>query len=392
MPGRAGNRRPGVRVQRGMSARRSSSFLLLPVLTLGLAAALPRPAAACSCAWNFGHDEPCEGFGWADAVFVGHAAAVVREVRPSSPEGDVWPSRGFVFDVLEAFAGVDGPTVEVETGLGGGDCGWEFVLGESYLVFAGRGEDGILHVSICGPTQLLARATAKLAYARRVAAGQPRTALYGLVEHRRQPSFEVSMETTPLADVRVIATGPGGQRFAAETDGKGCFAIEGRLEGVYTVRAEPKARPPIEVTVEVPAGGCAGAELVVSNFGAVRGRVFDPDGRPHHTEVEAVPVDRKGRIAEYGRDGVTCGDDGSFELDELPAGRYVVAANLYGGAADAHGRSLAVTYYPGVADPAAATRFEIVAGQTLDLGEVELVPDEVEEVEETLAPYPAAPP
>jgi hypothetical protein len=43
----------------------------------------------------------------------------------------------------------------IETGLGGGDCGYNFVAGESYLVFASKEESGKLSTSICSGTNLL---------------------------------------------------------------------------------------------------------------------------------------------------------------------------------------------------------------------------------------------
>jgi MYXO-CTERM domain-containing protein len=58
------------------------------------------------------------------------------------------------FVVHQSWQGVEGPHTQVMTGLGGGDCGYEFVEDETYVVFADVGSDGSLGVNICGGTQV----------------------------------------------------------------------------------------------------------------------------------------------------------------------------------------------------------------------------------------------
>jgi hypothetical protein len=48
------------------------------------------------------------------------------------------------FAVIESWKGVAGREVDVWTGRGGGDCGYEFQLPEAYLVFARRTPNGRL--------------------------------------------------------------------------------------------------------------------------------------------------------------------------------------------------------------------------------------------------------
>lgn len=52
--------------------------------------------------------------------------------------------------------------VVVLTGMGGGDCGFPFRRGKSYLVYAYRTGDGSLDVRICGRTRDLTHAAADL--------------------------------------------------------------------------------------------------------------------------------------------------------------------------------------------------------------------------------------
>jgi hypothetical protein len=43
-------------------------------------------------------------------------------------------------EVVEAFSGVPGKTIEVLTGSGGGDCGFPFKEGAAYVVYGSRAE------------------------------------------------------------------------------------------------------------------------------------------------------------------------------------------------------------------------------------------------------------
>lgn len=241
---------------------RSTPILLAAVLGLALA----QSGAACSCVADFGADKPCETYWGTDSLFLGRAVSV--EVVEDEEAGEIrlpplW-SRRFQFEVLEGFIGVEGPTVEVWTGRGGGDCGYTFKIGETYLVYSGRAKDGRLHTSICGPTQRASRAADAIAYARRVAAGTAQASLYGRVQ------LEQDIELMPTSDhgvpdVTVDIEGPRGERFLVVTDQQGYFEIKGQLAGKYTLRARmPRGLPPIKPqTVEILPGRCAGALLEV---------------------------------------------------------------------------------------------------------------------------------
>jgi hypothetical protein len=97
-------------------------------------------------------------------------------------------------------------------------------------------------------------------------------------------------------------------------------------------------------------------------FGAVSGRVLDADSKPaFQMEVRAARADMvaadpdsifaKDRIFSY------VDQNGSYKLNYVPAGRYILVAN-----ADFR-RPYAVTYHPGVTDWAYAAVVTVVAGQ-----------------------------
>lgn len=55
------------------------------------------------------------------------------------------------FEVKQTIKGSAQASIELSTGLGGGDCGYEFELGSDYWVYA-RGTGAALTVSICSLT------------------------------------------------------------------------------------------------------------------------------------------------------------------------------------------------------------------------------------------------
>jgi hypothetical protein len=70
------------------------------------------------------------------------------------------------FSVSRVYRGAQKPRMQVETGLGGGDCGFGFEIGKQYLVYAYKGESGRFSTGICTATALLEKSKANLAYLR----------------------------------------------------------------------------------------------------------------------------------------------------------------------------------------------------------------------------------
>ncbi len=58
-------------------------------------------------------------------------------------------------EIINSFKGQSKNTIEIITGIGGGDCGYQFIVGEEYLIFAydngfyTEKDDGILETTIC---------------------------------------------------------------------------------------------------------------------------------------------------------------------------------------------------------------------------------------------------
>lgn len=92
------------------------------------------------------------------SVFVGRVLARSRDRIEII--GNQEPAYQFVFEVQRIYKGPTTHRISVKTGLGGGDCGYPFEIGKSYLVYAGG--DVRLETNICTRTTPLALAAADL--------------------------------------------------------------------------------------------------------------------------------------------------------------------------------------------------------------------------------------
>src|SRR5258706_1138025 len=117
----------------------------------------PTTLDACSCVGPSPHPS-CNSAGDAAAVFTGTVLSIALPPRPSPPmeplgqRGSVdrrsgsidyalhpppWPLRVVRMQLTEALSGVEPwqKEIEVGTGLGGGDCGYPFQMGQDYVVY-----------------------------------------------------------------------------------------------------------------------------------------------------------------------------------------------------------------------------------------------------------------
>ena len=136
------------------------TLAVIPVLALLLVA---RPAQACSC----GEKPPVE-----EAYRQSSVIALVRvsrvadqwtlwrrikdRFRDTSAPGLEAYYRDYGFritaQVLHQWKGAPSRSLEIVTGRGGGDCGYRFQVGQTYLVYSGLGANGLLGVIICSRT------------------------------------------------------------------------------------------------------------------------------------------------------------------------------------------------------------------------------------------------
>ena len=346
--------------------RRRCLLLLLAcpfVLTV-----LAARAEACSC---FAGQPPCAAFGAASAVFVGTATdSRVREPKAKTREEVDWTPVVVKFAVLQPFLGVQGAEVEVATGRGGGDCGYQFRKGETYLVYASRGADGRqLLTGICSRTRPVSDASEDLEFLRGLGARDPGVSVDVKVERSRQSvKTGGSTPTGGLADARLTFEGAGESR-EVRTDSEGRARLSGLKPGTYKIRLtlpEGLTTYKEEQEVTVADRGCASVFYNVADDGRVAGRVADAEGRAAAgilvTLADAEDHDPQRHWGLYERTDA----EGRYAFKGVPPGRYLLAVNLVrypqpGDPTDSYPR----TFYPGVAEAAQAEAITLGAGESV---------------------------
>ena len=355
---------------------RKSGRLLLLALALLLPALLAREARACSC--MFGGSSPCQEFWRTDVVFAG---LVVGESEFTQDEGAYKHTRRLVrFAVEQPLRGIEAAEVEVATGWGGSDCGYQFRRGQRYVVYADRGEkDGRLYTGICTRTRTLEEAAEDLAYVRGLGAAAPTGAVFGEVVRRNYQWKEGEGAYKPVAGAELTVEGGDASR-ELKTDAEGRFRVEGLPPGKYKVtlkvpsgfvyRGREDETATVVGEVEVAARGCARADFHLDSDTRVSGRVLDASGLPVANlpvQMRNAPSD-KGNLNSFLYAKTDAG--GRFEFKAVAPGEYLLGVRVIGSA----GESIPYrrTYFPGVLSREEATVVRVKEGEHLSALEMRL--------------------
>lgn len=225
-------------------AMRPILLLLAAALTASASPAPPTPAGAARCTCISPKRPPCEVWWQTSAIFVGRVTRM-RTVTDETEDGQERQSQIVTLRVQERWQGVEGERdVEVRTGAGGGDCGFDFRRDGVYLVYANASVlSGRLETGICSRTSPVEEAEVDLAYLRSLDDAEETISLYGMVYRERQtvPFGEEPDGPLdpggPLPDVRVQLRGDE-MSVSTRSDSEGWYEIEGLPEGTYDIHLE----------------------------------------------------------------------------------------------------------------------------------------------------------
>jgi protocatechuate 3,4-dioxygenase beta subunit len=333
---------------------------------------LSSDANACSCASG---GKPCHDYWKATAVFTG---TVIYKSSTTYKLGEYDVAARLIrFNIDRAFRGVKGKEVEVRTGLGDSDCGYNFRLGGQYLVYAYDAGDN-LATGICSRTRPISEASDDLAYFQGLATAEPGATISGEVKRLDQAArWEERLQ--PVSDARIVIEGPS-MRVEAITDKKGNYRVSGLAPNTYKVRVELPEGLSIhnpEQEARVFDRGCAQISFWVETDTRVRGKVFDAQGQPAaDVLMELVPVE--GQDNGYPTT-VTTDKEGGYEMKLVRPGRYFFGVRIYGLAGSTY-MPFPRTYYPGVREADRAAIITVVEGQRIDLNDLILPPRFVERI------------
>lgn len=341
----------------------------LPALALSVCALTLAPEVyACSCLPS---PPPCEAFRETPAVFVAKVTAITSEsVKADQAQGGGPYEVSYAhLSVVQAFKGIGEKEIRIWQGTGGGDCSFVFEKGETYLLYASYdGQTKLYHTNTCTRSRPIAYAADDLDYLRGLPGSDGATRLSGTLV-RLDYSDDGGQPPGLLGGIRVIAEDPQGRRFEAATDADGFYKITGLPPGRYKVRPELPSHLSLAYgnrdEVEVPSGGCAGADFLARTDGRISGLLLDAEGKPvAGAYVDLVTSDLADRVNDrkIGRYEKT-GRDGRFEFKELTPGTYLLGVNIRqepGG-----DQPFPRTYYPGVSAAPQARRIKLDTGEKL---------------------------
>ncbi|HEX8492538.1 MAG TPA: hypothetical protein VF658_06825 [Pyrinomonadaceae bacterium] len=365
---------------------------LIAVIALVLGSAVE--VKACSCV----PERPvCESFGSASAVFVGKVVGAAEQKTEKNDDGTTttYDVGAIHFVIEEAFSGVKGrKKVTIRSGTGGADCGYWFLRGERYLVYAYGDLKQGLGTSICSRTRLLNDADEDLSFLRQLPVEGSGIKIHGMVGKLGDNNDEkVGRSIEGLGGIIVTITNKLGKRIELVTDSSGSYEISSLKPGEYEVRAAlPEHYYSDEYSVrkvKVIDRGCAIEDFLAIPNGQISGRIVDVEGNPvKKAKVVLIKTSTQGRFSmrdEIATDYVN-DEKGRFELNQIAPGEYLLGVNLtLSAAAD---EPYPPTYYPGVSDRAQASIIKVGLGEKLVNYTLRLPPKLSERVIQGLVVWP----
>ena len=288
-------------------------------------------AFGCFCG---GGGAPCEDYGKAAAVFVGTPIAlrtVERSPTRNREEMEYGP-RIFTFSVEQTFLGLQTSEIEVSTGMGSSDCGYDFKLGTRYLIYAfDYSKSHRLTTSTCSRTRPFTDASEDLEFFRSFGSRGAGVTIQGEVKRARQNVATGNpSEARPLTNIGLTIE-QAGERRNVFTDGDGRFRLTGLSPGKFKVTLLlPDELYTYKPEQELTVGdrGCATVNYHVVDNGRLSGRVLDPEGRPAaKVGLQLMEADHTDPLKDQAKYAQTDAE-GHYTFESLPPGRYVLAANL----------------------------------------------------------------
>ena len=324
---------------------------------------------ACSCVPN----APCQSFGRADVVFVGKVVGskYQRQAKELITVNEGKDNEEYVkkkvtydigeiyFEVSEAFHGAEKNTrMTIHSNTGGGDCGFPFKRGETYVVFASREgsntDSGIssltfgggvneklkpdanrLWTTICAGTSEIKDAAETLSYLRNL----PKTGSGGTIVGRIDESIKdyttEKLTGKPYPNVKIKAQQTDGEKktFYGMSNNNGYFEINVPV-GTYDVT--PILEPNITFAnrysgknepVKIEDRRCESKIFWAENDSEISGKIVKADGSPaKDASLMLIPADKE-RLLNSFENKLLFAYEGEFGTKGIPLGRYQIALN-----------------------------------------------------------------
>ena len=288
-------------------------------VALQIGIALP-VAIACSCSTP----PPCQAYGDAMTVFIGTVTDAL-----ATDSGRISRAR---VRVERAYKGVSEETLILVTDERA--CAdLELRVGEQYLVYADRLEDGGVASRGCSRSRTVKDAEEDLKYLDNLRDVPPVSTILGTVVRSGE-----TLGDDPAAGALVEISSPDETKVIT-TDGEGHYRFDGLTPATYRITAsQPGFRLSSEydgAAVTASARGCAVVDLALRKDwpGAIEGRLKSSDDTspPAGIRMSLIPVPVRGDddLGHPFRAEVTTNAEGEYSFRGVPPGRYRIGMNLY---------------------------------------------------------------
>ena len=323
-------------------------------------------ALPCECVANV---PSCQDLGASSMIFVGKVLAIKQQISTYHPR-EQRLTKLVSFDVSEVFRGADAHSVNVVTGIGDGDCGFPFKVGDEYLVYtyADRAET-VQSTGICTRTAAVNSAGEDLAFLRSLRSKGPEGKIFGYVSSRPPARWEKQADQGRISGVSVWIESSG-RRSKEVTDSRGEYSFEDLLPGPYRLWADLPGKlgggEPVDVMLSRQA--CRLLPFIAKELGSISGMVQDGNLQSvKHIWIELLRAsDQQPCRIE---DGFT-DELGRYRIRGVPQGKYLMAvhANEPPRGTKHLWMPYERSYYPGVHSPNAAEVVAVESGQTVTAG------------------------
>lgn len=329
--------------------------ILITVFSLGLMLLLGsvERVLACSC---LKERSVCESVGETDVVFVGKVIGGKQKTYSNGQISETWTVGEIHFQVEEGFLGVQkGNQITIRSGTGGGDCGYWFKSGETYLVYSWGDNKKGFFTNICTRTRPIIEAKEDLISLRDLASKNSGAKLSGEIREEIGLDDYTLQNTKPSKGINILLqpTLRKGKVYKAKTDADGKFEISGIPAGKFNVRAlfsqNKKLNKWSQTEIKSNGFGCLTQWAVIENKNELKGKVIDSEGKPV-TDAYTVLISADSDFSiipksKIPRDSVDSDKNGSFTYTGIPAGRYFLAVN-YTFPPNDKGSEYPTTFYP----------------------------------------------
>ena len=357
-----------------MAHKKSYSFLLLALAALLCTA---RDAHACSCGPKPTVLEAYEG---SSAVIIAKITSVQKAEGAGDAAGykDIVSAKATVEKVYKGNLKV-GEELTFAQG-GGADCVWTFdeqsVGRESLFYLWSKEKKPKVWVAFgCGRSSGLQSANDDLLYLNKIDKVRGKTRISG--------TLWFNSESGPSEGGRRIRIVGANKTYEVKTDANGVYEIYDVPAGRYLIEPEvpsgwkvngfylhyapsfaggEEEKSPKRIPILLEDKKHAGLDLHFEIDNAIRGKVYDTSGKLMKGVCLKAVSPRADEKVGYHADCTE--EDGAFEIDELPAGSYVLVINEEGKISSSE--PFGTFYYPNVYEREKATVFTIGAGDFLE--------------------------